>query len=160
MSANNTPPLTPEQLEQLAQLKDIRLPEAISWWPPAPGWWLLLGVVLGVFMAVLGWRFQHRRRVKVAALHALANVADNDSSALAAELSALIRRVAIQQYGETVATLSGQQWADFLTQHQVMDRHIAAYLAYAPYAAKPMQAPVAAQTLIAATEQWLHRHCR
>jgi len=38
--ANNSnlqsPPPNP-----LDQLRDIHLPEAISWWPPAPGWWIL-----------------------------------------------------------------------------------------------------------------------
>ncbi len=30
------------QADPLAQLRDIQLPEAISWWPLAPGWWILI----------------------------------------------------------------------------------------------------------------------
>ena len=33
------------ELQQLP-LRDIHLPEAVSWWPPAYGWWLLV-VLLG-----------------------------------------------------------------------------------------------------------------
>ena len=39
-------------LDQLAPLID---PEPISWWPPAPGWWLL-GLALLLGLAAL-WRF-------------------------------------------------------------------------------------------------------
>lgn len=39
------------QADPLAQLRDIQLPEAISWWPLAPGWWILI-----MFAAsFLGW---------------------------------------------------------------------------------------------------------
>ena len=30
------------QADSLAQLRDIQLPEPISWWPLAPGWWVLI----------------------------------------------------------------------------------------------------------------------
>ena len=32
----------------LAQLKDIHLPQAVHWWPPAPGWWLVALLVLAL----------------------------------------------------------------------------------------------------------------
>ena len=59
----NTPPSTLNPQAQapnpLDQLRDIHLPEPISWWPPAPGWWLLALVAC----ALLAWliRFIYRR---------------------------------------------------------------------------------------------------
>ncbi len=32
----------------LEQLRDIHLPEAVHWWPPAPGWWLVAALLLAL----------------------------------------------------------------------------------------------------------------
>lgn len=32
----------------LEQLRDIHLPQAVHWWPPAPGWWLVAAMVLAL----------------------------------------------------------------------------------------------------------------
>jgi len=32
----------------LEQLRDIHLPEAVHWWPPAPGWWIVAALLLGL----------------------------------------------------------------------------------------------------------------
>ena len=44
--------------ELLNQLRDIHLPQAPPWWPPAPGWWLLVGLALclAAWGAVRLWR--------------------------------------------------------------------------------------------------------
>jgi hypothetical protein len=54
-------------------LRDIHLPEPISWWPLAYGWWILLGV-FGV-AAVLGWLYYRRQYRERAAIRGLKSVA-------------------------------------------------------------------------------------
>jgi|GEM_PF-491197 len=34
----------------LEQLRDIHLPQAVHWWPPAPGWWLVAALVLALII--------------------------------------------------------------------------------------------------------------
>ncbi|MGB5726303.1 MAG: DUF4381 domain-containing protein, partial [Thiogranum sp.] len=41
-------------------LRDIHLPDPLSWWPPAPGWWLLLTLLVAI--ALLGGYLLHRYR--------------------------------------------------------------------------------------------------
>lgn len=50
MSTSNANPMT-QQLE--SQLRDIVLPEPISWWPPAIGWWVLVGISLLVCLMLI-----------------------------------------------------------------------------------------------------------
>jgi len=52
-------PALQEQL--LQQLNDIAAPNAISWWPLAPGWWLLIILVLLSLVALAYYLYaQHR----------------------------------------------------------------------------------------------------
>ena len=46
-------------------LRGLHFPEPISWWPLAPGWWLLLAI----FLVVLGLLLRSwlRRRARAAA---------------------------------------------------------------------------------------------
>ena len=108
--------------EALQQLKDIHLPAAVSWWPPAPGWWLLAALVLALLAALI-WLVRKRRRALLLhrqALQALETIRqeyaqNQDAQRLAAELSALLRRVAISiQDNKDVAGLTGENWLRWL----------------------------------------------
>jgi hypothetical protein len=44
-------------------LRDIHLPAEPSWWPPAPGWWLLSVLVL-VVIALAAWIWRRQRRLR------------------------------------------------------------------------------------------------
>ena len=115
--------------ELLAQLADIRLPGDISWWPPAPGWWILAALILviGVFV----WRAYTRARdTKLLLSFALAELnlcmtnydqqaADNDPIAglnLLNATNSVLRRVALfHNPHSSIASLSGEDWAQFLS---------------------------------------------
>ena len=53
-------------------LRDIHLPGAIGWWPPAPGWWLLAALVFAG-LALYGVHY-YRGRHKRTALRAVTRV--------------------------------------------------------------------------------------
>lgn len=106
--------------DPLAGLRDIHLPEAVSIWPPAPGWWLLLVLVVAISVGVWFWRRARRRSLRRAALAELfaletAHAGDADREALARGLSALLRRLALRSFGaRRVAALRGADWNRFL----------------------------------------------
>ncbi|MBE2293389.1 MAG: DUF4381 domain-containing protein [Phycisphaerales bacterium] len=107
--------------DPLANLRDIHLPEPISWWPPAPGWWLLALLLLLIIVGLLGlWRYRRRQTPRRAALAELARLRvdfqrDGDSTATAAGISALLRRLALSYFPRNqVAGLVGEAWLQFL----------------------------------------------
>jgi hypothetical protein len=111
--------------DPLAGLRGYHLPEAVSWWPPAPGWWLL--ALLALVLAALSARWLTRRyRSGAPARAAMRELAElragyarhGDAAAYAGGMSRLLRRYALTRFprGE-VAGLSGEDWLAFLDAH-------------------------------------------
>lgn len=102
-------------------LKDIHLPDPISWWPVAIGWWLALG--LGILLILAGYiivRRSLRPTLRKQALKALDRIENTfhsteDAAQCLSELSALLRRVVLsQKHSLSPAGLTGKAWLEFL----------------------------------------------
>ncbi len=113
--------MAPQQMsDPLAQLRDIHLPDAVSAWPPAPGWWLLSALLLTLAMWA-GYRLhpQHRRnayrRQALQELTALQSDTNVSATQTIARLNALLKRVALHAYSKSpTAALNGSEWVEFL----------------------------------------------
>lgn len=107
------------RVDPLDELRDIHLPEPVSWWPPAPGWWLVALITLAGLAALIYFlrrRFLQTRYRRVALKKLLRlNNHEGDKALVLEEISAILRRVAIQTCGrERVAPLVGDAWLAFL----------------------------------------------
>lgn len=122
--------LTPEMQQQLEQLKDIQLPEPVSWWPLAYGWWGLMALAL-LAVVMLWWHYRQGRgnpqstqpclqTLQILALNELAAIENKYANLLnstetyapeqqsqiadyATDLSALIKRVLLQSDNGSIA---------------------------------------------------------
>lgn len=106
----------------LDNLQDIVEPAAVSWWPPATGFWILFALLL-VWGLAIGLRLLIRykrnsyRREALALLKQIEpglQPAQTRGSALG-EVAMLLKRTALSAYPrEDVARLSGEEWLAFL----------------------------------------------
>lgn len=111
----------PANTQILHALRDIHLPKAISFWPPAPGWFVLviLGIAVFVSLAYYLQRRWQRSKANKAALLQLAVLQQQrqemPATEVAANIAILLRRVALSHYLRTdIAALQGDAWLHFL----------------------------------------------
>ena len=108
----NTPIKEASAAPGFDQMHDIVLPDPISWWPLAPGWWviLLLLTLAMVWIITAAYRRWKKNAYRRAALRELKNISP-------ADIPALVKRVSLSIYPrEQIATLSGEAWLEFLDQ--------------------------------------------
>ena len=106
----------------LDRLHDLVLPPPVPWWPPAPGWSWIIGLLcVGLVALLVGGflRWQHNR-YRREALHELERewvpLRDPASRPGAlATVDALLKRAALTAFPRTlVAELTGGPWIQFL----------------------------------------------
>ena len=150
--------------DPLANLHPLREPLAVSWWPPAPGWWLLLalGIGCGVALTLFLVRRYRRNRYRRQALQRLAQVrknylSDGDAAQFATQTNALLKAVALRAYPRReVAGSSGQQWLAFLRRQGAAAAPFPEQFALGLYRGDFPDTEVTA--LHAAAQHWIRRH--
>lgn len=155
----------------LRQMADIALPPAVSMMPATWGWAALIAAVALVLAAVL-WHWLRRRarnryrREALAELSHLERAIDTPAGRRHAlqSLPMLLKRTALAAWQrETVASLSGEGWSDFLRAYAGtarIDDEAYRFLAesvYRPSALASTDEAKARQTL-AAARQWIEAH--
>jgi hypothetical protein len=106
----------------LDRLHDIIAPPPVPWWPPAPGWYWVLGflLLLLLILALRAFRHWQRNRYRREALiewHRLAGQLDRPETRIAAltAMSVLLKRTALSAFPRAeVASLTGPAWLAFL----------------------------------------------
>ncbi len=153
--------MMPEQ-DPLAQLRDIHLPDAISAWPPAPGWWILLILVLTLLALSIYFGRSHlrRNRYRKYALQQLNELEQTNTSHYLQQLNRLLKQTAMAANPSTeIAGLSGQQWLAFLDSsgnNTDFSQGAAQALLEGPYAPSVTDLNIAELHKIA--EQWIKKH--
>ena len=157
---------------QLERLHDIVAPPPVSWWPPAPGWYVAAAVLL-IAVAWLGyrrWRAYRANRYRRAALEELSSIArlvrdpSSRPEGLGA-LSALLKRVALSMWPRgDVASLSGDAWIRFLDETGNAPRfadepaRLVAGAAYATPAATAGLSDADVEGMLSAVRGWIVEH--
>ncbi|MCR9104891.1 MAG: DUF4381 domain-containing protein [Gammaproteobacteria bacterium] len=108
--------------DPLAALQPLREPAALHWWPPAPGWWLLALLVLGllallVYRIASRWRASRYRRQGLQQLeeHRAAYDEHGDPTRFVAQINAVLKSVALCAYPRgDVSRQHGATWIEFL----------------------------------------------
>lgn len=149
----------------LANLADIVLTAPPSWWPPAPGVWIVAAALVAA-LAVALWRCLRRYQANAflrrasTELDAVAAGTWPDAAAMETAVSSILKRAALVVYGRgEVARLTGAAWREFLARTTPAGREPPRFTAL-PDALENLASagPPADHTgaLVAAARGWLH----
>jgi hypothetical protein len=106
----------------LDRLHDVVAPLPVPWWPPAPGWYWVLGtlmllLVVALVRGLLSWQRNRYRREALAEWRRQETLLRDPSqrTVALAGLAELIKRTALSAFPrEQVASLTGPDWLAFL----------------------------------------------
>jgi hypothetical protein len=155
----------------LENLFDLVMPSPVPWWPPAPGWFVVSGVVLVLAVwtawhAWKRWRAAAYRRAALAEWQQLRTQAANPGlrEVTLRHLPELVKRTAIAAFPRAeVASLSSMEWLRFLDRTGHTDAftrgrgQLLAELAYDPRAIVRIDT-TAVEELFSVVRRWIGRH--
>ncbi|MDG2500905.1 MAG: DUF4381 domain-containing protein [Porticoccaceae bacterium] len=152
--------------DPLAQLRDIHLPADISWWPLAPGWWVLIVVLVFLF----GWiiskmvkRYQANlyRRQALVKLEQIENSSANSNPL--ADIFAVLKQAANIAYpNRHFSSLGIDKFIDFLHSScpSSLFGDLPDNLDTLLYADDPQQNKALTLNLLASAKIWIIEHRR
>jgi hypothetical protein len=136
-----------ENQYSLSNLRDIVIPDAPPYWPPAAGFWVALGMVV-VILLLVAWRLhtvRNRNAYRKAGLMLLSN------AETAYDVSVVLKRVALAVFPrEQVASLYGDEWAAFL--HKTCPQSYFKALVSSDSGAEP------GENLVELADTWIRHH--
>lgn len=149
----------------LQNLNDILVPAPAAWWPPAPGWYMVMTAALvlltiHLFWVLKAWRKDTYRREALRELDSVLAEGGHKAS----QVPALLKRAALAAWPrQDVAGLNGPAWHAFLDKTASTDLFCSgagAILDKLSYGASGGYRPSGAdlEQLRAASEYWLKHH--
>lgn len=153
-------------MNPLDELKDIHLPASVDWWPLAPGWWVLVALILMVLALVVLKRSRSRKhrqltQAAIISLNQLAQDKSLDKTEWLKALSSLLRQIVINFHGrEAGAGLVGEDWLAYLDQRgggQGFSQGVGQVIASQPY---QQASDYDREALLRLVHQWIKRQRR
>lgn len=123
-------------------LREIRFPEAIGYWPLAPGWWYLIAASIAILSLVLYLLHRHSKPTALKeALTQLDRIIDDpllSSEGKNQSISLLIKQLAVTTHGrEGIAGLGGFEWVSWIESKRAgkgLSQPVRAFFLRGPYA--------------------------
>lgn len=145
------------------ELRDIHLPDASLWWPPAPGWWIAatLLLVMGMLTPWLVRRLRHKpvKRLSLVELETIRNGFNSGrgKNAVIRETAALLRRTLIAYRGrEGFAASTGDTWTAQLQELVAGEKFTQAQLQLLGQHRYQRDSDCDIDELLQACERWMH----
>ena len=129
------------------QLRDIHLPEAVGWWPLAPGWWILMFISLAILITLIT-RTIRNNKLNAYRVSATLETHEafalwqkgNDTAVYLKTINAILKRISLHHDStSSVANQSGINWVESLNQasKQPLSEETMQALGVACYQTKP-----------------------
>ena len=145
-------------------LRDIHLPNPISWWPLTSECWLLIAIII-LLVSFLSW-WMMRPSLKKEALEALAAIEhafqeSENGAQCVADLSILLRRVVMserRQLHKKNVCLTGEAWLNLLDKKlktPEFSQGVGKILISGPY--QPYVHPDDVKELLALSKTWVRK---
>ncbi len=102
------------EVKELAKLKEIALPETISYFPQTPAWYILFAVIVLLILFYSWKQYKHYKRNKYRKV-ALTELSKIKREKTYQEIPELVKRVTLVFSNRNeIASLSGKPWLEYL----------------------------------------------